>query len=729
MERMRYINKKWVKNITTLFSVVLYILSPLQTLLGQVSDIANRSFLDSLGPGTAEPAIGIKENIPEAPGMVSVVTNELSQKYGWLSINEILYSMPGFAPSQDYDRRTVSFRGVFEGWNKNHILTLVDGIPFNDNLYGSAYTWENNPLVFSKSYEITRGPGGSLYGGNAMNGTVAANTLEAADLDGIVRVRLRAGSNKTLITDFLSGSENKSAGIVASFTRFYTGGNEYESYDLSGRTRANFNLEKFKIRDEQDNTYFFAKVYGKGKYQGLSLQYHEQHWGFQTGHGWLFSVPDQPESMNEYRRMVALKYSPDHEGRRFNYEALARYQDHGMNWNMRFFPDRSTAYGLVFPNGVSESLKTNAKDFFIRFQGTYALDSGKLLFGLDGDRFNYRGDAFHTANMDLNTFTAPDSSNRIYSLNPWLEYIQDKPVKHAAAFFRYISPKWFDKLQLILGGRYDQRFFNYTDIQSAGRLVKNKSFNLFAPHASLTFYAGDLVLKAMAGQTFRSPSPTEMFGANTFTLASNINELEPEILTNFDLGLDWRWSESLRFGLNGFLVHFENQIAYSVANANLSTNIYSLKTAGLETELHYTGDRLSGFFNYSFSKRLDESISDSTVAISSKKLTWAPAHMANLGMVYSKSKFYAALWMHYQGEVARRPSDILAVFERYRPLAVSAWVNLDAKISYRLNPSVEIGLSAKNINGQEQYLIKNNAAPFDYRREGSRVFMDLSFRF
>ncbi|HNR06676.1 MAG TPA: TonB-dependent receptor [Saprospiraceae bacterium] len=720
---------KYLKYKTILFYSVFFSLSALQSAFGQVSDTSTLTEAGSPEPIWVLSPAGSMQKITEAPALVSLVSNDLTQKYGWLSVNEILYSLPGFAPSQDYDRRTVSFRGVFEGWNKNHILTLVDGIPFNDNLYGSAYTWENSPLVFTKSYEISRGPGGSLYGGNAINGTVAANTLEATDLDGIARVRLRAGSNKTLITDFLTGTENKSAGIVASFTRFYTGGNEYESYDLSGRTRTNAGLEKFKIRDEQDNSYFFAKAYGKGKYKGLSLQYHEQHWEFQTGHGWLFSVPDQPESMNEYRRVLAFKYSPGREGKRFNYEALARYQDHGVHWNMRFFPDRSTAYGLDFPNGVSESLKTGAKDFFIRFQGTYSLDSSKFLFGLDGDRFYYRGDVFHTANMDLNTFTAPDSSNRTYTLNPWMEYILDKPVHHAAAFVRYVSPMWFDKLQLILGGRYEHRFFNYTDIQSAGRPIRHKSFNLFAPHASLTFHAGDLVLKAMAGRSLRSPSPTEMFGANTFTLASNIKELEPEILTNFDLGLDWKWSESLRFGLNGFLFHFENQIAYSVANANLSTNIYSLKTAGLEAELHFTGNRLSGFFNYSFSKRLDESISDSTVAISRKKLTWAPAHMANLGMVYSIPKFYAAIGTHFQGEVARRSSDILEAFEGYRPAAVSSWVNLDAKVAYKLNPSVEIGLSAKNITGQGQYLVKNNAAPFDYRREGRRVFMDLSFRF
>lgn len=701
----------------------------LQTAFGQSSDINKFILPDSLQQSNVISASGFTQNLIDAPVNIAVVTNETTKKYGWLSANEIFYSLPGFSPSQDYDRRTISFRGMYESWNKNQILTLVDGIPFNDNLYGSSYTWENTPLIFSKSFEIIRGPGGSLYGGNAMNGVIASNTMEVSDLNGIANVRVRAGSNNTLITDLITGIENKSMGVVGSFSRYATSGNTYNSPDLSGRIGTNGSFAKFQVKDEQENNYFFAKAYGKGKYQGLSLQYHEQHWNFETGHGWLFSVPDLPEAMKEYRRIVVLKYAPKDETKRFNYEASARYQDHGINWNMRFFPNNSSAYGIHFPNGVSEALKTNARDLFLRLRGDYTVHSHRFIVGLEGDYFTYRGDDIHTANMDLNTFTAPDSTNRIYQLNPWLEYILDKPVKKAAAFARYISPKLFDRLQLTLGGRYDNQFFNYTDITASGKPVKNKSFTLFSPHASLIYNHGDLTLKAIAGRAFRTPSPTEMFGANTFTLASNINELEPEIVTNYDLGVDWRLSKSFDLGVNWFLVNFKNQIAYSVANANLSTNIYSLKTTGVETELHFNKDRFSGFLNYSFSKRLDESIADSTVAISKNKVTWAPAHIANLSIIYSKSKFYISLSMHYQGEVARRSTDITRANENYRPDVVAAWVNIDSKIAYKIGSFAEIGIIGKNLTNQEQYLIKNNAAPFDYRRELRRFLVDVSVRF
>jgi outer membrane receptor protein involved in Fe transport len=674
-------------------------------------------------------SLPVSEKNRYAPGIISTVSYDMTKKFGWFSTNDILYSLPGFTPSQDYDRRTVSFRGMYEGWNNNHLLMLMDGIPFNDNLYGSAYTWENTPLIFSKSYEITRGPEGTLYGNNAMNGVIAFNTVEAPDLKGIGNVRLRFGSNNTQITDILSGAENKSAGIVASFTHYSTDGNAYNSYDLSGRMLSGGSPQQFKVRDEQDNHYIFVKAYGKGKYKGLSLQYHEQHWGFQTGHGWLFSVPDLPEAMSEYRRLLAFKYAPYDENKKFNYELSARYQDHGIDWNMRFFPDNSSAYGTNFPNGVSELLKTSAKDIFFRFRGSYNNRQHQVTFGLEGNYFTYGGDKFHTSNIDLNNGTAPDSLNHVYLLNPWLEYIEDKPVKNIALLGRYISPKFFRKLQFNVSARYDNQFFTYTAINQQGRPEKNKSFTLFSPGASLVFTTGDVVWKAIASRAFRTPSPTEMFGANTFTLASNINQLKAEIVTNYDFSFDWKLSKSLYFRANWFLINFRNQIAYSVANANLSTNIYTLKTTGIETELNFNIKRFSGFFNYSYNKRIDEAIADSTVAISSNKTTWAPANVANLGIIYSARHFYTSLALHYQGKVHRRVTDIIPEYERYRPSEVAAWVGLDGKIAYKIKSFAEIGVVVKNLTNETQYLIKNNAAPFDYRRELRRVFVDINIRF
>ncbi len=151
----------------------------------------------------------------DAPSVISPVPRELLRTYDWNSINEVLASQPGFSPSQDYDRRTVTARGMYEGWNNNHLLLLVDGVPMNDNLYGTAYTWEITPLFMAKALEVLRGPGSALYGSNATNGVVAINTLHANEISGAGEARLRAGSLGGRQLDFVTGYTGDNFGYVA----------------------------------------------------------------------------------------------------------------------------------------------------------------------------------------------------------------------------------------------------------------------------------------------------------------------------------------------------------------------------------------------------------------------------------------------------------------------------------------------------------------------------------
>lgn len=335
-----------------------------------VDDIFELS-LEELLNLTVVSASKFEQKQSEAPNIISAVPREVSRSFGWLSANEVLNFQPGFFPSNDFERRTVGFRGMFEGWNNNHLLMMVDGIPFNDNLYGTAFTWEITPLNFVNSIEVIRGPGGALYGTNAMNGVVTLNTLNAPDIQGVGNVRFRYGTNGYKYLDVVTGAENDFAGFVMSFNHNGTNGNEYESYDASERVDGLNNPLKFSTRDARESNYFFSKFYGKGKLKGLMLQYHEHSWNFETGHGWLFSIPDRPEEMSEYRRIVALKYSPEFTDSPLGLEFTSRYQVHGVNWNMRYYNDG--AYAGFFPDGVSEMLKTKAHDVFTRIQGSYKI--------------------------------------------------------------------------------------------------------------------------------------------------------------------------------------------------------------------------------------------------------------------------------------------------------------------------------------------------------------------
>lgn len=664
----------------------------------------------------------------EAPNVVSAIPLDVSNYYGSRSINDILSFQPGFFIAQDYERSTVGFRGMFEGWNNNHLLMLIDGIPFNDNLYGTAYTWDITPLNFTNSLEVIFGPSSALYGTNAMNGVVSLNTLKAKDIDGIGRATLRLGSNNYEYYDIVSGVENDDFGLVAAFSGMSTSGNEYFSFDASGSIDELGNPLRFKTNDSRSSSYFFTKFYGKSKYEGLMFQFHQQTWDFETGHGWLYVIPDRPESMKEFRRVFALRYAPSRSGKKFTHEFTSRLQIHGIDWNMRYY--NNGAQNGYYPEGVSEYLKTKGKDLFFRAQTSFTEKNHNIIVGYESTAFIYNGDDGHYANIDMNTWAAPNEQS-FYNLNPWLEFVVDKPVFNMAAYAQYISPKIFDKLQITASGRFDRMFFDYVDLTAVNRTEKSKSFQMFTPRIALVYsLSNNLVLKAIYGKAFRTPSPTEMFGYNTFTLASNIEELKPELVTNFDLSLNWELPQGFSTRINSFLVNFENQIAYSVANENLSTNIYSLKTYGVEVSAQYASKLFTAFSNVSYSYRFDEVILDSTIAVSKTKVTWAPSVLAKVGLLYKFNRFSFSAVGYYQNRVYRRDSDKFEGMSSYRPTDyVDGWFSINLRGSYKVTKKSEFSLQVNNLLNSERFSLKNNQYLFDYRLEGRAISGEYVLRF
>ena len=704
-----------------------------------VKDIQNVD-LDDLLNTKVTSASKLETRTIEAPSVISVVTREQISDYGWNSINEILYRQPGFGPCMDYDRRTVSSRGIAEGWNNNHILLLVDGVPVNDNQYGTAYTWEITPLTFVRNLEIIRGPGSALYGSNAMSGVVQINSISAGDVDQLGEARFRVGDNGARIYDFLIGRKGSFLSGVAAFNLSETDGNGYSSYDGSGRMDDLGNLLKFTTSDRRKNYYFWGKVEGEDKLKGLTIQFHQQHWQYDTTHGWLWWIPDWDGDMQESRTILSAQYKPKDLGR-FTQEYLVRWQRHNENWCVRFYPDN--AFGGYYPAGMTENLETHTDDIFWRAQvGVNLPKNANLLFGFEGDRFTYNGDRLHNANVDIDNWAAPVPDGHFIPLAPWLDYLYKHPMTNLGFYGQFTTGDLLGKhLKVTAGLRYDRNSFDYELVYEPDRPRKHRTFSQASPRLAVVFLPKEnFAVKFMVGKAFRSPSPTELAGAHTYTLASNIEQLQPEVVTTFEGAMDWIISKRLNWRLNVFHTKFENLIAYSAQNYNLSSNIYTLTTMGLETELLFSYGPLSGFFNYSYAKRLDETVLDETIAASEDKLTWDPAHKVNFGVVFKKHHFTGSVSGHVQGQVDRRASEVgvqtlpLGVgvtldLDLYRNRSVDSWFTLDANVKYEITSYLEVGLNIKNLFDKEYYLIKNMAFPFDYRQEGRQFLVSVMLKY
>jgi outer membrane receptor protein involved in Fe transport len=674
--------------------------------------------------------------VRDAPTVGTAVTREQIETYGWISANDILFRQPGFAPSQDFERLTVSSRGLHEGWNNNHLLVLIDGVPHNNNVNLSAYTSEITPLYIVQTMEVTRGAGSALYGSTAMNGIVALNTVSASN-ERPAEAMLRFGNAGTRTYDLMAGHVFKPFSFIVAYDHFETDGNVYGSYDASGRTDVTGALVKFSVNDRHASDYVWAKIEGRGALRGLSLQLHYQYWTFDTGHGWLFDIPDQPEQMGTNVESLSLTYRPRsflHE--RLQTEWVLMWQRQEVDYHARLFPS-----GIAgFPNGLTEILDNETNVLFARGQATYRVwRDMSLLLGIENRTFFYGGDHDHRANADLSgamPVAYPD--NLLRPQGPALAPVVNHPVEDVGVYAQVATGRVLRRLVSATAGlRYDYETFNFVDTTEPGlTTIDTRTFQQVSPRVAVLFYPWhELVLKAMFDRAFRTPAPSELFGANTLFIASHVELTKPELLTTVTLAGDLPLINHLDVRADWFWRLDDNPIDFSASAPNLATNLYTLTVTGVESELLFDApvsplDNISGFLNYTYTHQLSEQVLDLTIQ-KSNELAWYPEHVFNIGAAFNGHGFSLSAQGHYQGTVLRRPSDSLnpdgsvSPFAAYRPANVAAWFQLDARVSYRVTDWLRLGVQATNLTNTHGFYLKTGRFPFDYQIQGVRVLGTL----
>lgn len=161
------------------------------------------------------------ELLSRAPASIDVITDENIRRSGAQSLPEVLRLARNLEVAQiDAQRYAISARGfnTFEASNK--LLVLIDGRSVYTPLYSGVF-WDQQHVLLDdiERIEVVSGPGGTLWGANAVNGVINIITKHAGDTRGMLAEFVAGDVDRRL--DLRYGAAFGPAGHIRVFASGY----------------------------------------------------------------------------------------------------------------------------------------------------------------------------------------------------------------------------------------------------------------------------------------------------------------------------------------------------------------------------------------------------------------------------------------------------------------------------------------------------------------------------
>jgi iron complex outermembrane recepter protein len=196
-----------------------------------------------------------KESAFDAPSATYVLTSEDIRRSGSTSIPEALRLVPGVQVARmNGNSWAITIRG-FDRQFSNKLLVMIDGRTVYTPLFSGVF-WDLHDYVLEDidRIEVVRGPGGTIWGANAVNGVINIITKNAAQTQGSYVSQIVGNEDKS-ITEARYGGTTKSNDNY----RFYIkqairdGLDKYntktENKDGNRQDRAGFRYDLTSIKD------------------------------------------------------------------------------------------------------------------------------------------------------------------------------------------------------------------------------------------------------------------------------------------------------------------------------------------------------------------------------------------------------------------------------------------------------------------------------------------------
>jgi len=502
------------------------------------------------------------QKISQIPAAVYVLTDEEIKQSFSNFLPELLRDVPGVfvgrITSSDW---AISIRGFNDRFS-NKLLVLMDGRTLYSPIYSGVY-WERQDLILDdiERIEIIRGPGGSIWGANAVNGIINIITKNSWKTKGLL-FKSSIGTEESILA-FRYGN---SFGNLAH--RFYIKAREISSMKKYGNGQADDDWRSiqggFRIDYNLNNNKNFR----------LSGDIYEGTYGVVQSY-FTFKPPYEI-------------FSPK-DGKGFGANILLRLdskdEKSGKNWYIQGYYDTSSIWRFSLLNW-----KNNIWDLEFRY-----------LFDYHSIRWNFGG-GYRLYDIDIKgskiySFSRPNIKDYIFNI-----YLQSE--------FN-INPK----LKIILGGKYEYHENIGYNFQPTFRFlwsISNKTSLWGAISRAVRVPSkGEMYLK---GNLFGS----EVNHLPLFIGIIGNSHLDPEKLTAIEIGYRKIFDRSWIIDITNFIHFYDDLITipfpkkvpefhqnpwphlYTYAKAQ---NLMDGKEYGLELSIKgQIHDKLSTKFAYTYSR-------------------------------------------------------------------------------------------------------------------------------
>lgn len=492
-----------------------------QTLAADLSQLSLEELMQQEVTGASK----YVQKATDAPADISVVTANDVRRYGWRNLADVLRSVRGFYLTNDRTYQYVGIRGVSPAGDLNdRILFMIDGVRVNDGLFDSVMMGETFPLDLDlvERIEIIRGPGSSIYGGNAMFGVINLVTRSGRDFDG-TEVGIGAASRQTYDGRVSAGKAEGDREWLISATKANSGGGSYEFSDIQPGV----------MTSNQTDAENWQRVFGKmsiDDWHGSIIYGNRQKFVPTGSYGTTFNDPNHHEDDTFFLTDISKTHRIDEK------QELYLRAFTGLYKYLALWPTDNTL--AVNPSDSRPYIATN-EYVMSQWQGT----EGRWTAAM-GSNQHWVAGVEYTQNYSYVDVveTPPLSTSSYYPYTPTVG------STHHLGIYAQDEIKVNEKLQLTLGVRQDQA---------------SGFENSLSPRFALVIQADQAnSYKVLYGTAFRNPDFFEHLNTpvNSF--------LEPEEIRT----LEGVWQHRLSSNMTIMADAFRNEIYNAIQQDN---NYYS----------------------------------------------------------------------------------------------------------------------------------------------------------